>query len=124
MRLYIAIGGALGAVSRYGVTLGAARLGATGFPYATLTVNVVGSFLIGLFVAWLGGRTEINPALRPIIQVGFLGALTTFSTFSLDALILLEQGRLTQAGLYIAASVLVCLAACFIGLLAGRSLGF
>ena len=124
MWLYIAMGGALGAVSRYGVTLGAARLGATGFPYATLTVNVVGSFLIGLFVAWLGGRTEINPALRPLIQVGFLGALTTFSTFSLDALILREQGRLTQAGLYIAASVLVCLAACFIGLLAGRSLGF
>lgn len=124
MWLYIAIGGALGTVSRYGMTLGAARLGATGFPYATLTVNVVGSFLIGLFVAWLGGRTEINPALRPLIQVGFLGALTTFSTFSLDALILLEQGRLTQAGLYIAASVLVCLAACFIGLLAGRSLGF
>ena len=124
MWLYIAIGGAMGAVSRYGVTLGAARLGATGFPYATLTVNVVGSFLIGLFVAWLGGRTEINPALRPLIQVGFLGALTTFSTFSLDALILLEQGRFTQAGLYIAASVLVCLAACFIGLLAGRSLGF
>jgi CrcB protein len=124
MWLYIAIGGALGAVSRYGVTLGAARLGATGFPYATLTVNVIGSFLIGLFVAWLGGRTEINPALRPLIQVGFLGALTTFSTFSLDALILIEQGRFTQAGLYIAASVLVCLAACFIGLLAGRSLGF
>ena len=124
MWLYIALGGAFGAVSRYGVTLGAARLGATGFPYATLTVNVVGSFLIGLFVAWIGGRTEINPALRPLIQVGFLGALTTFSTFSLDALILLEQGRFTQAGLYIAASVLVCLAACFIGLLAGRSLGF
>jgi len=124
MWLYIAIGGAFGAVSRYGVTLGAARLGATGFPYATLTVNVIGSFLIGLFVAWLGGRTEINPALRPLIQVGFLGALTTFSTFSLDALILIEQGRFAQAGLYIAASVLVCLAACFIGLLAGRSLGF
>ncbi len=124
MWLYIAIGGAFGTVSRYGVTLGAARLGATGFPYATLTVNVVGSFLIGLFVVWLGGRTEINSALRPLIQVGFLGALTTFSTFSLDALILLEQGRFTQAGLYIVASVLVCLAACFIGLLAGRSLGF
>jgi len=106
------------------VTLGAARLGATGFPYATLTVNVFGSFLIGLFVVWLGGRTEINSALRPLIQVGFLGALTTFSTFSLDALILVEQGRFTQAGLYIVASVLVCLAACFIGLLAGRSLGF
>jgi CrcB protein len=124
MWLYIAIGGAFGAVSRYGVTLGAARLGATGFPYATLTVNVVGSFLIGLFVVWLGGRTEINSALRPLIQVGFLGALTTFSTFSLDALILVEQGRFTQAGLYIVASVLVCLAACFIGLFAGRSLGF
>ena len=124
MWLYIAIGGAFGAVSRYGVTLGAARLGATGFPYATLAVNVFGSFLIGLFVVWLGGRTEINSALRPLIQVGFLGALTTFSTFSLDALILVEQGRFTQAGLYIVASVLVCLAACFIGLLAGRSLGF
>jgi CrcB protein len=75
-------------------------------------------------VAWLGGRADINQVLRPMIQVGFLGAFTTFSAFSLDALLLIEQGRLAQAGLYILASVLVCLAACFIGLLAGRSLGF
>jgi CrcB protein len=61
MWLYIAMGGALGAT----------RLGATSFPYATLTVNVVGSFLIGLFMAWIEGRTEINPALRSLIQVGF-----------------------------------------------------
>ena len=59
-----------------------------------------------------------------MIQVGFLGVFTTFSAFSLDALLLIEQGRLAQAGLYILVSVLVCLAACFIGLLAGRSLGF
>ena len=59
-----------------------------------------------------------------MIQVGFLGAFTTFSAFSLDALLLIEQGWLAKAGLYILVSVLVCLAACFIGLLAGRSLGF
>ena len=122
--LSIAAGGALGAVSRYGVTLGVARLGASGFPYATLLVNVLGSFCIGFVVASLGGRADINQALRPMIQVGFLGAFTTFSAFSLDALLLFEQGRLAQAGLYILASVLVCLVACFIGLLAGRSLGF
>ena len=122
--LSIAAGGALGAVSRYGVTLGVARLGASGFPYATLLVNVLGSFCIGIVVAWLGGRADINQALRPMIQVGFLGAFTTFFAFSLDALLLIEQGRLAQAGLYILASVLVCLVACFIGLLAGRSLGF
>jgi len=85
---------------------------------------VLGSFCIGIVVARLGGRAGINQALRPMIQVGFLGAFTTFSAFSLDALLLIEQGRLGQAGLYILVSVLVCLAACFIGLLAGRSLGF
>lgn len=89
--LSVAAGGALGAVSRYGVTLGVARLGASGFPYATLLVNVLGSFCIGIVVAWLGGRADINQALRPMIQVGFLGAFTTFSAFSLDALLLIEQ---------------------------------
>ena len=59
-----------------------------------------------------------------MIQVRYVAALTTFSAFSLDALLLIEQGRLVQCGLYILVSVLVCLAACFIGLLAGRSLGF
>ena len=58
--LSIAAGGALGAVSRYGVTLGVARLGASGFPHATLLVNVLRSFYIGIVVAWLGGRADIN----------------------------------------------------------------
>ncbi len=88
--LSIAAGGALGAVSRYGVTLGVARLGVSGFPYATFLVNVLGSFCIGIVVAWLGGRADINQALRPMIQVGFLGALTAFPAFSLDALLLTE----------------------------------
>jgi CrcB protein len=122
--VFVALGGALGAVSRYGVTLGAARLGVTGFPYATLFVNILGSLLIGLFAAWLSGQATTNDNIKSLIQVGFLGAFTTFSTFSLDALLLLEQGRLLHAGLYIAASLLVCLAACFVGLFAGRSIGF
>jgi len=88
--LSIAAGGALGAVSRYGVTLGVARLGVSGFPYVTLLVNVLGSFCIGIVVTWFGGRADINQALRPMIQVGFLGAFTTFSAFSLDALLLIE----------------------------------
>ena len=69
--LSIAAVGALGAASRYGVTLGVARLGVSGFQYATFLVNVLKSFCIGIVVAWLGGREDINQALRPMNQVGF-----------------------------------------------------
>jgi CrcB protein len=122
--LYLAMGGALGSVSRYGVTLGAARLNLAGFPFATLFVNILGSFLTGLLVASIGGRLETNSWLRPLIQFGFLGAFSAFSAFSLDTLMMFEEGRFTAAVFYLALSVLVCLMACLLGLLIGRTFGF
>ena len=96
-----------------------------GFPYGTLVVNVVGSFLIGLLTeALFLQRVTISFDYRAAILVGFIGAYTTFSTFSLETLYLIEQGSLTKASLNITASVLGCLFAVWIGLLCGRSLSF
>src|ERR1035437_7398762 len=119
----IAIGGACGAVVRFLVSSGLYQWLGRGFPYGTLVVNVVGSFLIGLLTeALFMQRVTISLEYRAAILVGFIGAFTTFSTFALETLYLLEQGSLTKAVLNIAVSVLGCLFAVWIGLLCGRSL--
>ena len=114
--LAIAAGGALGAMARYWLTNLAEQHNTGVFPVGTLTVNVVGSLLLGaLFVV----TTEKVPAatyLRPLLAVGFLGALTTFSTFSMDALLLMQQGFYGTAFGYILSSVLVCLLAAWAGM--------
>ena len=114
--LAVALGGALGAMSRYWVYN--AFLGWSGdrFPYATLTVNVLGSFLIGLAFVLLTERAQIGPEWRGFVTVGFLGAFTTFSTFSLDALGLIGQGQYGAVLAYILGSVLLCLLAAAAGL--------
>jgi CrcB protein len=120
--LAIAAGGALGALLRYWTSTAVhARLG-TGFPYGTLTVNVLGSLLIGFLSVWLMDRMIAGPALRAFLLIGVLGAYTTFSTFSLETLNLLEAGHLGKAALNIVASVLVCVAAASLGVLAARQL--
>ena len=94
-----------------------------GFPYGTLVVNVVGSFLIGLLTeALILQRVAISLEYRAAILVGFIGAFTTFSTFSLETIYLIEQGSLTKAALNVVVSVLGCLFAVWIGLLCGRTL--
>ena len=105
----VAVGGALGAVSRYSFGLVALALIGNRFPWATLGVNVVGSFLIGLAAVLIVDRIVDGELWRPLIIVGFLGAFTTFSAFSLDTLLLLQQGNYNTALAYMLGSVALCL---------------
>ena len=119
----IALGGSFGAVFRFLISSGVYQWLGRGFPYGTLAVNVIGSFLIGLLTeALILQRVAITLEYRSAILVGMLGSLTTFSTFSLETLYLIEQGNLIKAALNILISVFVCLIAVWIGLLAGRML--
>ena len=119
--LWVALGGAAGAAARYGVAQWAGGRWGWSFPWGTLAVNVTGSFAIGLLMALLIGR-GIDPAFRLLLVTGFLGGYTTFSTFSLETLSLLETRRFGEAGLYVGGSVLLGLIACFFGLAMGRLL--
>ena len=119
----VALGGACGAVVRFLMSTGLYQWLGRGFPYGTLVVNVVGSFLIGLLTeALILQRIAITLEYRAAILVGFIGAFTTFSTFSLETIYLIEQGSLNKAALYIVVSVSGCLLAVWIGLLCGRTL--
>lgn len=114
--LAVALGGALGALARYCMYNTWAKLAENQFPYITLLVNVIGSLLIGIAFVLLVERNLIGLEWRNVISVGFLGAFTTFSTFSLDALGLLEQGHYSMALMYIVSSVVICLLAAWLGL--------
>lgn len=118
MNAYIAIafGGALGAVTRFWLQGAAERYNGSSFPLGTFAVNVLGSFLIGVFFVLLAEKAQISEAWRPVVVVGFLGAMTTFSTFSLDALLLFEQGHYNTALFYILSSVALCLFAAYAGM--------
>ncbi|MGZ5008338.1 MAG: fluoride efflux transporter CrcB [Methylobacter sp.] len=119
----VALGGAFGAVVRFLVSSGIYQWLGRGFPYGTLVVNVIGSFMLGLLTeSMMQQRITITFEYRAAILVGFIGAFTTFSTFSLETFYLLEQGQLTKAGMNIVTSVGACLLAIWIGLLCGRAL--
>ncbi|MGD8208009.1 MAG: fluoride efflux transporter CrcB [Thiohalocapsa sp.] len=120
--LAIAGGGALGALSRFWVSTGVYGLLGREFPWGTLAVNVIGSFLMGLLAVLLLERSLAPPELRSALLIGFLGAFTTFSTFSLETLNLIEQGDSVRALLNIGVSVLVCVAACWGGIVAARAI--
>ncbi|MEN8894937.1 MAG: fluoride efflux transporter CrcB [Yoonia sp.] len=104
----VAIGGAFGAVARYLVGL------AVAFPLGTLTVNVLGSLAIG--IVWAGFAARGLQGWLPLVLTGFLGGFTTFSAFSLDTMRLIDDGRMGAAFIYVAASVLLSLGACALGL--------
>jgi CrcB protein len=107
----VAIGGALGAMARYGVSTLVFDASSQRFPYATLSVNVLGSFLMGILFVVIAEKGLLPPEMRSILMVGFLGAFTTFSTFSLDALGLWQNGHLLLALVYALGTVVLCLAA-------------
>jgi fluoride exporter len=118
----VAIGGAVGSVARYLTSQLTLRLFGPGFPWGTLTVNVVGSLAIGLFVELVARKFSASAEMRLLLITGFLGGFTTFSAFSLDAATLLERGATLSALIYVGASMLVSLAAVFAGLALGRAL--
>ena len=120
--LAIAAGGACGALLRFWVTQGAHALFGRGFPFGTLIVNVAGSMAMGVLYAALSQRHGIAPEWRSAIATGFLGAFTTFSTFSMDTLLLVHQGDHLKAGVNVLASVALCLAGCWLGMAAARQL--
>lgn len=114
--LLVAIGGAFGSVCRYLVGIGAGRLLGADFPFGTLTVNIVGSFAMGLFIELLAVRLDGSEPFRLFIAVGILGGFTTLSSFSLDTIVLFERGAVTAAVAYVGASILLSLAALVAGL--------
>ena len=120
--LFIACGGAAGAVLRYGASLGVYSLMGRGFPYGTLFVNVTGSLLMGVLSIVLLERFDFGPEWRAAILVGLLGSFTTFSTFSIETLNLLEQGEMIKALANMALSVIVCVAAVWLGVGLGRQI--
>ncbi len=120
--VYIATGGALGAVMRYLVSTGIHSFLGRGFPYGTLTVNVLGSFMMGFLFIYLLERSSLGPEWRALILIGFLGAFTTFSTFSIETLNLIESGAMVRALANILVSVITCILATWLGVILGRQL--
>lgn len=105
--IFVALGGALGACLRYLIGM------AVAFPLGTLAINVIGSFVIG--AVWVA-MVDKTPGLLPFVMTGLLGGFTTFSAFSLDTMRLIQDGRIGVAGIYVLASVILSLIACFLGL--------
>ena len=120
--LAIAVGGALGALFRFWVSSGLHSLLGRDFPYGTLAVNVLGSLSIGAASVLFLERLAVAPEVRMLVLVGMLGAFTTFSTFSLETINLLQSGRLFTAGANVVLNVMLCVTATWLGLMLARQL--
>ena len=118
--LAVALGGALGAVSRFWVISALSALAPHRFPWGTLVVNVLGSLLIGALYVLMTERLALNEQWRAVLVVGFLGAFTTFSTFALETFNLLEEGDYAKAVLNMLGSVLFCVLAVALGMWLAR----
>ncbi|MFY0399757.1 MULTISPECIES: fluoride efflux transporter CrcB [Brevundimonas] len=122
--LLVAIGGGLGAMARYGLGLAAGRLApGAAWPWATLTVNVVGGLMMGLLAGWLALKAGAGQeSIRLFAAVGVLGGFTTFSAFSLETALMIERREIVPALVYAAGSVVLAIAALFVGLMIARKL--
>ncbi|MGC1783343.1 MAG: fluoride efflux transporter CrcB [Acidobacteriaceae bacterium] len=119
--LFIAIGGSLGAIARYWVGSTVVDRMGTKFPYGTLVINITACLIIGFSMVFLGRRTELNPAWRFLIPVGFIGAYSTFSTFEWETFATLQTGAFFLAALYVALSFFLGLIAVWCGVLLART---
>ena len=119
--LLVGAGGALGAMARYGAGTLVARLWPMSFPLATMLINILGSALMGIFIGLMARLLPTwQEEARLFIAVGVLGGFTTFSSFSLDTIVLIERGEVLQAGFYVLLSVGLCLIGLYLGLLVTR----
>ncbi len=114
--LIVFLGGGIGAASRHGINLLAARMLGTGFPYGTILINVAGSLAMGLIAEFFALKGGLPQHWRLFLTTGILGGFTTFSAFSLEAALLYERGELIGAAIYVVASVVLAILALFAGL--------
>lgn len=122
MVLFIALGSAAGGVARFLLgTFIQGRFGA-GFPVGTLVVNISGAFLLGFLLTCALASPAVSPEMRGLLTTGFCGGYTTFSTFSYETVMLLEDGEVARAAAYVALSVLIALIGVWLGIVLGRGL--
>ncbi len=114
--LAVAVGGALGAVLRYLVVIGMSNISFIGMPTGVLSCNILGSFLLGILISWSMKDPLISENLRIFLQVGILGAFTTFSTFALEVFNMTEKGDYTVAMIYVVLSVILSIGGLFLGI--------
>lgn len=115
--MYIAVGGALGAIARFWVgSAVASRLG-TKFPYGTFVINMTACMIIGFALTFLAKRTDLNPAWRFLVPIGFVGAYSTFSSYEWETVSALRNGNFSMAGLYAFGSLFLGLVAIWCGIL-------
>lgn len=122
--LIVFVGAGIGGALRHGVNLAAVRLFGYGFPFGTLVVNVLGSFLIGVLAGYFAYRTGLSQHFRLFLTTGILGGFTTFSAFSLDAALLVERHSYALAAGYVLGSVGLAIAGLFLGLALFRQTAF
>ena len=118
--LHVALAGAIGASLRYGLILSAMRFSALGFPIGVLSANIIGSFLMGVFLILAEARGLV--AFSPFMMTGVLGGFTTFSAFSLETFNLVERGQFGSAALYVTLSVVASILALFLGVAIARGI--
>ncbi|MCK5296681.1 MAG: fluoride efflux transporter CrcB, partial [Alphaproteobacteria bacterium] len=120
LRIFMAVaaGGAIGSMGRYLVSMQALKLFGTAFPWGTMSVNVIGSFIMGAVVELMTVKWNVSEEVRNLVLVGILGGFTTFSSFSLDFVRMMEKQQVTEAFIYLAGSIMIGVSA----LLAGFSL--
>lgn len=116
--LLVALGGSIGAMLRYAISIYVPAKG--GFPVATFCANVFGSMLIGIAYVFIVERALVSANYRELLVVGFLGALTTFSSFSLESINLIQSNQMQMALVYVVTSVIFCIVAAFLGASAAR----
>ena len=118
---YVALGSAVGGASRFALTTFIQQRAGT-FPIGTLVVNITGSLALGFLMRYALGSTSVSPETRAMLTTGFCGGYTTFSTFSYETIALIQDGDYRRAGTYVVASVVLSLAATFLGIIAANEL--